>query len=935
MTDLSAPHPQDSHQNEYDYDVFISYSTCDQEWVRGELLSTLEKAGLKVCIDYRDFRPGAPILTEIRRSVKASKKILVAMTPDYIESEWTEFEVLLVQTIGPTNKDVRLIPLRKSPCNIPENLAIFIYVDFAEPNNLEYEWNRLLTALGKTPPVEPEEVQVPLQWGLIHPYGMPPNFTGRKTELQMLSDWLNGDEKHPLLVLRALGGFGKSALTWHWLTHEVNARQWQKVFWWSFYEASATFSNFLRVALNYITGIDCSQLPPQEQLRQLLIFLQQNQVLLVMDGFERELRAYSGMGAAYQGDELNDEGNQPSDRDCINPLADQFLRNLACLPQVKGKVLMSTRLYPRALELTGGQVLAGCREVELTQMQPGDAVDFFQRQGIRGNRSEIEQACRNYGFHPLSLRLLAGYIIDDFEMPGDIKAAANLDLSGDLVQRRNHVLARSYENLSTEVRQLLGQIACFRSPVAYKVLQAVSEVQDDASKQTMSTKEALKNLVNRGLVHQDRRMCDGQPNAMFDLHPIVRRYAYDRMARTARTHAHVQLRDYVAAVSEVDQVNTMEDLAPVIELYHHIVRTGQYKEAFELFHDRLEDPTYFQLGAYQLRIELLGALFPQGEDQPPQLNNEYAQSWTLNSLANSYGTSGQPQKAVPLFEQVTVIDERLDDKNNLAITLSNLAQSAQLSMGALQAAETNLRRSMALCQEIENEFHEAIAHVELGRLLAYRGAWSESEAELKHGLQSFEQQNHIQCQGLIWAARALAALLRIRADENQATETALEAAVRSLQFANETARTNYPIERDYVRAHWLLGASHRVNGDHRTQSNTHLNEALTRCRTINLVEFEADILLDLARLRAEEGQTDEALNLANEALLITERCGYVLQGADVQLFLAQQALEKGDLENVLTHAKKARELATCDGGDYTYKVAYDEAGALLQQLGSS
>jgi ATP/maltotriose-dependent transcriptional regulator MalT len=47
----------------------------------------------------------------------------------------------------------------------------------------------------------------------------------------MLRDWLNQDQQHPLLVLRALGGFGKSALTWHWLLHDVEPRQWQRVVW--------------------------------------------------------------------------------------------------------------------------------------------------------------------------------------------------------------------------------------------------------------------------------------------------------------------------------------------------------------------------------------------------------------------------------------------------------------------------------------------------------------------------------------------------------------------------------------------------------------------------------------------------------------------------------------------------------------------------------
>jgi tetratricopeptide (TPR) repeat protein len=159
----------------------------------------------------------------------------------------------------------------------------------------------------------------------------------------------------------------------------------------------------------------------------------------------------------------------------------------------------------------------------------------------------------------------------------------------------------------------------------------------------------------------------------------------------------------------------------------------------------------------------------------------------------------------------------------------------------------------------------------------------------------------------------------------------LAAATRALELAEAWEKEVRPNARDYVRAHWLLGAAHRVNSN-LPQSDTHLGDALTRCRTINLVEFEADILLDLARLRADQGQPAEAQRLAQEALGITERSGYVLQGADVRLFLAQQALAQGDHPQALAHAQIARQLATCDGGDHVYRVAYDEAGALLTQL---
>lgn len=132
-----------------------------------------------------------------------------------------------------------------------------------------------------------------------------------------------------------------------------------------------------------------------------------------------------------------------------------------------------------------------------------------------------------------------------------------------------------------------------------------------------------------------------------------------------------------------------------------------------------------------------------------------------------------------------------------------------------------------------------------------------------------------------------------------------------------------------------------------------------------LVDVEADILIDLARLRGATGALEEAQRLAEEALLITERSGYVLQGADAHLELAKLALDfyavgkssgsaalpkeglsfpeivreaaqhASSVQRKLArhHAQEAHRLATCDGPpDYTYKAAYDEAAILLQHL---
>ena len=525
--------------------------------------------------------------------------------------------------------------LRRSPCSrqvwtSPTRIGYLTYVNFADPDDPAWPWTQLLTALGAAPIQEPPPAPERPGWFLPHPYGAQPNFTGRAAERQMLSDWLAEGltrpepvegPPQPLLVLRALGGFGKSALAWHWLHHDVDAARWPRAVWWSFYEGDNQFDSFLRKTLAYLLGpVGAGRfrserqtdeylggLGPRQQADLLLDFLRQPGTLLILDGFERALRAFSSMMAAYQGDAVQESGDRRqesdgfrpsssvlrhSDRDCVSPVAEHFLRSLATLPGIRSKVLMTTRLRPRIVEGHGEELLLGCCERELTQMEPADAVAFFRGQGIRGARAEIEAACAPYGYHPLSLRLLAGLVADDLRQPGDIAAARRLDVSGDLIQRQHHVLEQAYESLTADRRRLLSRIACFRGPVGYEALAALADDRRGGSPASPANPTqprartrrrvripgeetrpydldaALHDLLARGLLHRDHK------TNRFDLHPIVRRYAYDRLAGDDRTAAHRRLRDYFAAVPPPEQVRTLDDLAPVIELYHHTVARG-------------------------------------------------------------------------------------------------------------------------------------------------------------------------------------------------------------------------------------------------------------------------------------------------------------------------------------------------------------------------
>jgi hypothetical protein len=116
----------------FEYDVFISYSSRDKDWVRGELLRRVEEVGLLAFIDFRDFKRGAASIKEMERGITNCRKTLIVLTPAYVESEWCEIETVMLQTLSPANRDLRLIPLLKTSCDKPLRIGALTHIDFTD-----------------------------------------------------------------------------------------------------------------------------------------------------------------------------------------------------------------------------------------------------------------------------------------------------------------------------------------------------------------------------------------------------------------------------------------------------------------------------------------------------------------------------------------------------------------------------------------------------------------------------------------------------------------------------------------------------------------------------------------------------------------------------------------------------------------------------------
>lgn len=131
----------------YEYDLFLSYDQADH-WALAWLLPRLEAAGLRVCVDRRDFAIGRLKVVNREQAVAQSRHTLLVLTPQYLGGEWTAFEGALAQSLDPSGLQQRLMPLLREPCPLPRRIAMVEAADFTDPAAWDDEVRRLVRSLG-------------------------------------------------------------------------------------------------------------------------------------------------------------------------------------------------------------------------------------------------------------------------------------------------------------------------------------------------------------------------------------------------------------------------------------------------------------------------------------------------------------------------------------------------------------------------------------------------------------------------------------------------------------------------------------------------------------------------------------------------------------------------------------------------------------------
>jgi len=723
------------------------------------------------------------------------------------------------------------------------------------------------------------------------------SFVGRESELMILSDWCDAADPNSMLLLEAVGGSGKSMLTWEWLTkHSSTAREdWAGRLWYSFYEKGAVMADFCCTALGYMTHTDASRfrkLHTQQLFDRLMAELEAKPWLLVLDGLERVLVAYHRHDAAQM---LDSEAGTAEDRitgrdtsAAIRSEDDQLLRRLAGASP--SKVLVSSRLIPKALINSSRAILPGVRRQLLPGLLPPDAEAMIRSSGVFGDSKSIRAYLqRNCDCHPLVVGIVAGLINDYLPDRGnfdrwsqDPEYGMSLNLGQlDLVQGRNHILATAIAALDQKSRKLLHLLSLLHGAVDFQTLESLvvspspANIRDGGPTEISNANDlgnVIRDLERRGLLQYD------SSGKRYDLHPVVRGVAVGRIDQQETGFLGQRVLDHFTSRQHApwNDARKLEDVSDGIQVVSAFLRMRRYSDAFNALAEDLANALHYNIGADPELLSLIQGFFPDGWDGTPALI-EPSQRWYVMNCAAVLLPRGRAQG---LYERAILSSLNEPFPDSLYISLGGFANT--LGREELLAAE-RLRSLAAELAEASRDPELIFMSKFRAYSLLVRSGPRELADELWAVLQDLgrrEWRRGVYRPGEVETERALDLLHRGELTDDFLTSAEDLVARGNSIWVMQTLRE--------IRGEWYLA---RKAPDRAIDC---FSEALTWCRERGVENHYCEARLALARLRA--GERCEGAEVER----LGELCGH-----EDALAVAELWQELGEHREAIEYAKRA------------------------------
>jgi tetratricopeptide (TPR) repeat protein len=505
---------------------------------------------------------------------------------------------------------------------------------------------------------------------------------GREDSYNELDEWMSSDDR-PVCVIEAIGGMGKSALAWSW------ARRWQKrnptssFTWYGLDGGSVGYLDFLQGYVSSFCGIAANKaetMGNEELERAIITQMQDEPSLVVLDGFERQLRAYDTFDPGRLDDtrigqlsvdvesrahpSLADPAGDVSRRLATNPNMGKFLQRLR---EMSGpsRILITSRLLPKDLEMRSGGAHARVKHLILEGLSVQGARSLWNTMRVKSSEKALARLVRNTGGYPLVLCTLAGKIgkeqlersYDDWLNEHPHAGIFAPELTAD--QGRSQVLSRALEGLPDRELDLIRFLAAFPHEPSLKFVR--DYFLDTGSHRYDSRFDDLEGLVAptpaagmtaddlnsaiRSLV--DRRLIGlSAETANFEMHPVVRGIVWSQMTASDQLLTMEAIEQHLEAMPSgalfPGEPRSVDDLTLPIQLFHSLMSQRKYFEAAEFYIVRLK-PLLKRLDADQTMKEMVDLFFKTKDKKitlplqiyfNPKISNE---KLALHDISNQSG----------------------------------------------------------------------------------------------------------------------------------------------------------------------------------------------------------------------------------------------------------------------------------------------------------
>lgn len=683
----------------YDRDVvancFVSYAAADSAWAEW-VSDVLRKAGHRVAVQATDFLPGENFVLRMQEAASEADHTIVILSEHFLASKFGAAEWAAAFAQDPTGRHRRLIPVavdHARPTGLWSSIVRLEICDLPE-ETARSEILRALVPLEKPAPAfpgsRPVESNLPRAasprvdvWRLSSSSA---HMVGRTVESEALSRaWLSGQEN--VVAVVGWGGVGKTTLIANWLA-EMAAYKYHNaecVFAWSFDGQSdgenwATSDQFFDALIRFLDIEGESSATTWERCREVTKRLQQSKSLIILDGLERIQHPPGPMEGTLR-----------------ERVMQMFIRGLAALNA--GMLVLTSRLPIIDIDTYIGKT---CQLIPIPELSRAESVEILTSGGVQGDTAQLSRIADEVRDHPLSLRLLSGYLQTVFngdarmwESSGLSKAVAAEGGNASAIMDQYAVWFENRPEL-----QLLHMLGLFNRVAAddelavlreLPVLQGLNEQVAHMARSDFAY--TLGSLRRAGLI---QNLAAGEG---IDAHPLVREYFqrnFRRCAPDAFQEGHRRLRNLLAAKASRRPRN-LDECVPVIAAIWHGTRAGDNAEALDdLYDPRLSQDHHFLrdgLGAAASNHAALTYLLEDTGGQP--LTDEQT-SRLLADQSLDLRMMGNTAEAVFPLAQAIRLTRSLGESIILVNQLRHLSQ-LELALGKMDQACRHSEEAQRIC----------------------------------------------------------------------------------------------------------------------------------------------------------------------------------------------------------------------------------------------